>query len=210
MQPARQTRCSLPQAHHPVPLLVLVLPRTCHGDLSPAAGTRCSGSSPRALGGCLCFHRYTDVSASRCHRQGLQQKLQNYSKWMKLFCQIYGRKKSLFFSPSGVQHFAFSSILTRLTRSHRALRDDSPRCQERRWAAALKQNPSLQQPHPLEISTDKEKKWVTIITSGWGCESDRRRWQMTALVPMQCARAGTWFRRGLTYNSSAGYFNNCC
>lgn len=131
------------------------------------------------------------------------------SEW-SYFARYMEEKKSFFFSPFGVQHFAFSSILTRLTRSHRALRDDSPRCQERRWAAALKQNPSLQQPPPLEISTDKEKKWVTIITSGWGCESDRRRWQMTALVPVQCARAGTWFRRRLTYNSSAGYFNNCC
>lgn len=48
------------------------IPHTCHGVQSPADGTRCSGSSQHALGGCWCSHRCTDASTSMCHTQGLQ------------------------------------------------------------------------------------------------------------------------------------------
>lgn len=48
------------------------IPHTCHGGQSPAGGTRCSGSSQHAPGGCWCSHRYTDASTSTCHIQGLQ------------------------------------------------------------------------------------------------------------------------------------------
>lgn len=79
------------------PSLVFLLPHTCHGDPSPGAGTRCSGSSLRALGGCLCFHRYTGVSASRCHIQGLQQRLQNCSQLKKKIKLPAIWKKTFFF-----------------------------------------------------------------------------------------------------------------
>lgn len=51
----------------------LPLPRICPGGLSPAGGTRCSGSSRRARGGCCCSRRCTGASASACHTRGLGQ-----------------------------------------------------------------------------------------------------------------------------------------
>lgn len=48
------------------------IPHTCHGGQSPAGGTRCSGSSQHAPGGCWYSHRCTDASTSACHTQGLQ------------------------------------------------------------------------------------------------------------------------------------------
>lgn len=47
-------------------------PRTCRGGPSPAGGTRCSGSCPRAQGGCWCSRRHTGVSASGCRTRGLE------------------------------------------------------------------------------------------------------------------------------------------
>lgn len=134
------------------PSLVFLLPHTCHGDPSPGAGTRCSGSSLRALGGCLCFHRYTGVLASRCHIQGLQQRLQNCSQLKKKkskICQLYGKNNLFFFlyffyytTSYSTAHFQTNPVC--LTRSSRALWNENSRC-------CFKTAPNLQQSLPLEI-----------------------------------------------------------
>lgn len=171
-----KSKCSLsprPTTSSP-PSLVFLLPHTCHGDPSPGAVTRCSGSSPRALGGCLCFHRYTGVSASRCHIQGLWQRLQNCS-------QLKTEKKSLpdrwgghppppflvflwvFFlnysTSHSTEHFYTKTVC--FTRSQRALRNGNPR-----WC--FETPPDLQQLLPLEILNGygKEISYQHHISAG--------------------------------------------
>lgn len=62
------------------PMLVFSLPHTCPAAPSPGAWTRCSGSCPRARGGCWCFHRCTGASASTCRTRGLRHRGQNCSQ----------------------------------------------------------------------------------------------------------------------------------
>lgn len=183
-----------------LPPPVLGLPHTCHGDPSPAAGTRCSGSSPRARGGCLCFHRYTDVSASRCRRQGLQQRLQNCSQWKELLCQMY---EKIHVSIFGLAHFTLKRTFIDkgsvcFTRNHRALRNDSPRHGEMRWAAALNTEPDLQRSLPLEI-LNRYRQELSQSPPSLQAEAVRvtgggDKWQHG--YEYRRASAGTWSRGG--------------
>lgn len=52
------------------------LPHICPGGQSPAAETRCSGSSQRAQGGWWCSRTHTGASASACRTRGLQRTTQ--------------------------------------------------------------------------------------------------------------------------------------